>query len=81
MPLDRAWADEQLGADLRVRTPLTSESGDLRLLRGEHVARLDGVLAHRLASGQQHNQAETWVRQTRGAAHVIGATPGENHPT
>src|ERR671915_637330 len=32
---DRAWADEQLGADLRVRAPLLREPGHLPLLRGE----------------------------------------------
>src|SRR4051812_25369405 len=47
--LDRPRADEQLGADLLVRLPMLREPGHLRLLRGEHVARLDGEPAHRLA--------------------------------
>ena len=51
--LDGARADEQLGADLRVREPVAGEPGDLRLLGGELVARLDGALAHGLAGGQQ----------------------------
>ena len=51
--LDGARADEQLGADLRVRLPVDGEPGDLRLLRGEQVARLDREPAHRLAGGRQ----------------------------
>ena len=51
MPLDRARADEKLCADLGVRAPLGGEPCDLRLLRGEAVARLGAALAHRLAGG------------------------------
>ena len=51
--LDGARADEQLAADLRVGVPLRGEPGDLRLLCGEHVARLDGAFARRLAGGEQ----------------------------
>ncbi len=40
MPLDRARAEEQPGADLRIRTPVTGEPGYLRLLRGELTGRL-----------------------------------------
>src|ERR1700677_1933174 len=53
VPLDRARADEQLGADLGIRTPVTSKPGDLRLLGRELVACLDGLLADRLAGGRQ----------------------------
>jgi hypothetical protein len=42
-------ADEQLGADLRVRVALGSQPGDLRLLHGKGVARVHGALAHCLA--------------------------------
>src|SRR4051812_8635756 len=51
--LDRARADEQLGADLRVGVPLAGEIGDLRLLGREDVARLARPSAHRLAGRQQ----------------------------
>jgi hypothetical protein len=53
MPLDRARAEEKLGADLRIRTPVTGEPGDLCLLRSELIPCLDGLLAHRLAGGLQ----------------------------
>ena len=53
VPLDRARAEEQLGADLRVREPVGRQPRDLRLLRRQLVERLDGALAHRLAGGQQ----------------------------
>ena len=33
VPLDGAWAEEQAGADLRVREPVAGELGDLSLLR------------------------------------------------
>ena len=49
VPLDCARADEQLGADLGVRQSVTSESGDLGLLRREDLTRLDRTLAYRLA--------------------------------
>ncbi len=51
VPLDRARADEKLCADLGVRASLGGEPCDLRLLRGEAVARLGAALAHRLAGG------------------------------
>ena len=38
VPLDRARAEEELRADLRVRQAVASEPGDLRLLRGQVVA-------------------------------------------
>src|SRR4029077_3322072 len=53
VPLNGARADEQLGADLGVRAPVTGEAGDLRLLRCELVACLDRPRAHRLAGGNQ----------------------------
>src|SRR5450631_54764 len=46
VPLDGARAEEQLGADLRIRQPVTGEPGDLRLLRGELARRLGPPLAH-----------------------------------
>src|SRR5688572_16027094 len=49
VPLDRARADEELCADLDVRAALGGEPCDLRLLRGEVVARVGAALAHRLA--------------------------------
>ena len=42
VPLDGARAEEQLGADLRVRQAVAGEPGDLLLLRRELVARLGG---------------------------------------
>src|SRR5260370_10447436 len=53
MPFDGAGAEEQLGADLRIRQPVTCEPGDLHLLRGELVARPDRALAHGLTRRQQ----------------------------
>ena len=40
VPLDGAWAEEQLGADLRVRVAVARELGDLCFLGGEVVAGL-----------------------------------------
>src|SRR5204862_5430345 len=51
--LDGARAQEQLGADLRVRIPLTGEPGDLRFLPSELPGRLVRTLAYGLACGQQ----------------------------
>ena len=53
VPLHRAGAEEQLGADLGVRLPVGGEARDLHLLWGQLVERLDRALAHRLAGGQQ----------------------------
>src|SRR5450631_209501 len=53
VPLDGARTEEQLGADLRIRQPVTGEPGDLRLLRGELARRLGPPLAHVLPGGQQ----------------------------
>src|SRR5580700_6097774 len=52
MPLDGARAEEQLGADLRVRQPVAGEPGDLRLLGGERARRLHAPLADVLSGGQ-----------------------------
>src|SRR5256885_14418419 len=51
--LDGAWADEQLGADLRVGLPVARHPRDLSLLGGEQVARLDREPADGLAGGRQ----------------------------
>src|SRR4051812_10033298 len=48
---DGPRADEQLGADLRVRVPVASQPCDLRLLWRQHVARLDVAPARGLAGG------------------------------
>src|SRR5262245_44836560 len=53
VPLDGSRAEEQLGADLRVREALRRQPCDLSLLRGQLVPRLDAALAHCLAGGQQ----------------------------
>src|SRR5918995_1260758 len=53
VPLNGAGADEQLRADLGIRAPIARQAGDLRLLRGELVARLHRALTDRLARGQQ----------------------------
>src|SRR4051812_34573491 len=51
--LHGARADEQLGADLRIRLSRHGAPGDLRLLRRERVARLEREPAHRLAGGRE----------------------------
>ena len=51
--LDRARADEQLRADLRVGEPVASEPGDLSLLGGELIAGLICAFARGLAGGGQ----------------------------
>jgi hypothetical protein len=53
VPFDGARADEQLGADLRVRVAVTGESADLGLLCGEFVERLDCAFARGFAGGQE----------------------------
>ncbi len=55
VPLDGAGAEEQPRSDLRVGEPFVGELGDLPLLGGQLVARLDPALAHRSAGGQQLN--------------------------
>jgi hypothetical protein len=49
MPLDRAWAEEELRADLRVRQSFRCELCDLRLLRGQLISCFVRALAGRLA--------------------------------
>src|SRR3954447_17252669 len=51
--LDGAGADEQLGADLRVRLPVARHAGDLGLLGREDVAGLRCAPGRGLAGGQQ----------------------------
>ena len=53
VPLDRAGAEVELGADLRVRSAVAGEPGDVLLLRRELVACLVEALAHLGAGGQQ----------------------------
>src|SRR5271157_4580858 len=53
VPFDGAGAEEQLGGNLRIAKPVTSELGDLHFLCGELIARLDRALAHGLARSQQ----------------------------
>ena len=61
------------GADLGVRQSVAGEPGDLRLLRREHVARLDRALAHRLAGGQELAAGALGERLGADAAeHLVG---------
>src|SRR5579863_6940006 len=50
---DRTGAEEQPGGDFRVGQADAGQPGDLGLLRGELVARIDVVLAGGLARGGQ----------------------------
>src|SRR5687767_11621417 len=51
--LHRTWADEQLCADLRVGETISRQPGDVRLLGGEHGARVVGAPARGLTCGQE----------------------------
>src|SRR5262245_33303698 len=51
--LDRARAEEELGADLRVGVPVAHQPCDLDLLGRQGVARVIGDSGHGLASGEQ----------------------------
>ena len=51
--LDRARADEQPGADLRVREPIPGQPRDLDLLGGQLHGALDSALPGDLAGGGQ----------------------------
>src|SRR5581483_7746500 len=51
--LDRARADEQLGADLRVGVSVAGQPRDLELLGREVVARVRGDPPHGLAGGEE----------------------------
>ena len=53
MPLDRARAQEQLGADLGIGQPVPGPPGDLPLLRGELVRFVRRALADGLPGGEQ----------------------------
>ena len=53
MPLNGAPAQEQLGADLRVRVSVAREPRDLCLLRCELVLRFDAALPDMFAGGQE----------------------------
>src|SRR5262249_34781232 len=53
VPLDGAPAEEELGADLRVRLPVGRHPGDLQLLRGQVLERLDRALARGFSGGRQ----------------------------
>src|SRR3954447_11866104 len=53
MPFDGPGAEEQLGSDLDIASTVDGEPGDVRLLRGELVDRLDRPLAHPVTGGQQ----------------------------
>jgi hypothetical protein len=53
MPLNRARAEEQPRGDLRVRQPITGQLGDLPLLRGQIVARLNRTSANDLTRRQK----------------------------
>src|SRR6266516_362426 len=53
MPFDRVRAEEQPGADLGVREPVTGETSDLRFLWGERLVRRDDAFAQRGSRGPQ----------------------------
>src|SRR4051812_29302152 len=53
MPLDGAWAEEETGADVRIRQALPGQARDLLLLGGENIARRVGPLAHLLPRRNQ----------------------------
>src|SRR5829696_7681671 len=67
VPLDRAWTDEELRADLRIREALAREPRDLFLLRSELVARVVAALAHQLAAAALGER----LHPDRGE-HVVG---------
>jgi hypothetical protein len=53
VPLHRAWAEEELAADLWVGLPAGGALGDLELLRREVVECVGGAFAHRLSGGDE----------------------------
>jgi hypothetical protein len=69
MPLDRAGADEELHADLRVREAVAGEPGDLVLL---------GVTSSnsRMAVIATHNVVEDAARAAQWYVAVLGAERG-----
>src|SRR5437588_7932528 len=50
---DGVLAEKQPGTDLRVREPIAGQLGDLPLLRGQIIARLNRAPTHVLARRQQ----------------------------
>src|SRR5215472_16082623 len=75
VPLDRARADEQLGADLRVRQAIADELGDLPFLRRELVARVWAALTHLLARCHQLPAGALGERlHPDPGEHVVGRT-------
>ena len=81
--LDRTRADEQPGADLRVRQPIPGQPGHLRLLNGQRFAGrtgwraggLGGALAGGLAGGQQLAAGPLGERlHPHRVQHLIGGT-------
>src|SRR6185437_14721875 len=75
VPFDRARADEQMGADLRVGQAVAGEPGDLLLLRRELAARLGTALAYLFTRRQQLAAGALGERlhPDRGE-HVMGRT-------
>jgi hypothetical protein len=51
MPLDGAWADEQLRADLQIRAAVAREPRNLSLLGRQVIAGFRTTLADRLTGG------------------------------
>jgi len=71
--LDRARADEQPRADLRVRQALAGQPRDLRLLRGQLHGRLDRTLAGGLPRGLQLKPGPFGERpDTHRVQHLVG---------
>src|SRR6266566_5319250 len=71
--LDRAWADEQPGTDLRVGQAVPGQPRDLGLLRGQLDSGLDGALARGLASSGQFAPGPLGERlDTHRRQHVVG---------
>ena len=90
MPLDGAGADEELGADLRVRPAGDGEPRDVLLLRRELVARVVPPLADGLAGREQFvaralaepvraDRAEQLVRRAQLLARVDAAAVRRSH--
>jgi hypothetical protein len=70
---DGAWAEKQLGTDLRVRAPIAGASRYLRLLRREPVKRVHRAPAHSLAGGQQLATGALGERlRSDVAEHLVG---------
>jgi hypothetical protein len=74
MPLDRARADEEPRADLRIRQAVPGEPGDLVLLGSEPVTRLDAARPHLLARCDQLPARSLGVRLV---SHVVEHAVGQ----